>query len=152
DYPRRSSAQHGASEHRGTALPIADYRVALPDSERQYHIALGPGELAEYILLPGDPDRTERIATRFESVELRQRPREFAPGTGTYRGGGVRPQERGELRDAGRARARAGRACGLSGRRRLHRLRAAADGPLRDRRAEGPGGWRLQRYGAGGCV
>ncbi len=67
-------------------MPIADPRVALPDSERQYHIALGPGELAEYILLPGDPDRTEHIATRFESVELRQRHREFVSVTGTYRG------------------------------------------------------------------
>ncbi len=67
-------------------MPIADPRVALPDSERQYHIALGPGELAEYILLPGDPDRTERIATRLESVELRQRHREFASVTGTFHG------------------------------------------------------------------
>jgi uridine phosphorylase len=72
-------------EHRGTDLPNADPRVALPAGERQYHIALGPGDLAEYILLPGDPDRTERIAARLDSVELRQRHREFATVTGTYR-------------------------------------------------------------------
>jgi uridine phosphorylase len=74
-------------------LPNADNRVIHPDrriavraGERQYHIELGPGELAEYILLPGDPDRTARIATRFESIELERRHREFASVTGTYRG------------------------------------------------------------------
>jgi uridine phosphorylase len=70
-------------------LPNADTRVALPAGERQYHIGLGPGELAEYILLPGDPDRTARIATRLESVEREHRHREFASVTGTYRGGRV---------------------------------------------------------------
>jgi uridine phosphorylase len=67
-------------------LPNADPRVALPVGERQYHIGLGPGELAEYILLPGDPDRTTRISTRLDSVELEHRHREFASVTGTYRG------------------------------------------------------------------
>jgi uridine phosphorylase len=67
-------------------LPNADTRVALPTGERQYHIGLGPGELAEYILLPGDPDRTTRIAARLDSIELERRNREFATVTGTYRG------------------------------------------------------------------
>jgi uridine phosphorylase len=67
-------------------LPNADHRVALPVGERQYHIGLGPGELAEFILLPGDPDRTARIATRLDSIELEQRHREFASVTGSYRG------------------------------------------------------------------
>jgi len=63
----------------------ADHRVALPAGERQYHIALGPGELAEYILLPGDPDRTARIAARLDSIEFERRNREFATVTGSYR-------------------------------------------------------------------
>jgi uridine phosphorylase len=67
-------------------LPNADHRVALPVGERQYHIGLGPGELAEYILLPGDPDRTPRIATRLDSIELERRHREFVSVTGSYRG------------------------------------------------------------------
>jgi uridine phosphorylase len=75
-------------------LPNADHRVetpldrriAIPSGERQYHIGLGPGELAEYILLPGDPDRTARIATRFDSIELERQHREFATVTGRYRG------------------------------------------------------------------
>jgi uridine phosphorylase len=67
-------------------LPNADPRVALPATDRQYHIDLGPGELAEYILLPGDPDRTNRIAAHFESIEIERRHREFASVTGTYGG------------------------------------------------------------------
>jgi uridine phosphorylase len=67
-------------------LPNADHRVALPTGERQYHIDLGPGELAEYLLLPGDPDRTSRIARLLDDVELERRHREFASVTGTYRG------------------------------------------------------------------
>jgi uridine phosphorylase len=67
-------------------LPIADRRTALPDTDRQYHIDLAPGEVADYILLPGDPDRTARIAARLDEVELERRHREFASVTGTYRG------------------------------------------------------------------
>jgi uridine phosphorylase len=67
-------------------LPNADHRVAVPDTDRQYHIDLGPGELADLILLPGDPDRTARVATRLEGIELERRHREFASVTGTFRG------------------------------------------------------------------
>ena len=64
----------------------ADRRVTLPTGERQYHIDLAPGELAEYILLPGDPDRTDRIATMLEDIEVHRRHREFNSVTGTYQG------------------------------------------------------------------
>jgi uridine phosphorylase len=67
-------------------LPSADPRVALPAGDRQYHIGLAPGELAEYILLPGDPDRTARIAARFDSIELEHRHREFVSATGSIAG------------------------------------------------------------------
>ena len=78
----------------GEVLPNADTRVesprdrriAIPEGDRQYHIGLGPGDLAEYILLPGDQDRTSRIAARFDSVEMEHRHREFASATGIYRG------------------------------------------------------------------
>jgi uridine phosphorylase len=67
-------------------LPQADRRIAVPTGERQYHIDRGPGELAEYILLPGDPDRTPRIAALLDDVEFEHRHREFATTTGTYKG------------------------------------------------------------------
>ncbi len=72
------------ADHRVESAP--DRRIAIPAGERQYHIGLGPGELAEYILLPGDPDRTSRIAARLESIELEHRHREFASVTGRFRG------------------------------------------------------------------
>lgn len=61
-------------------------RVAVPTGERQYHIDVGPGAIADYILLPGDQDRVELVASHFDTVELRHRHREFATATGTYRG------------------------------------------------------------------
>lgn len=64
----------------------ADPLVTLPDSDRQYHIDLAPGEVADYILLPGDPDRTDRIAGMLEHVEVQRRHREFNSVTGTHRG------------------------------------------------------------------
>jgi uridine phosphorylase len=67
-------------------VPIADRRVAIPDTQRQYHIDLGPTELAEYILLPGDPDRVALIAARFDDIEFERQNREFASATGTFGG------------------------------------------------------------------
>ncbi len=64
----------------------ADRLVALPDTDRQYHIDLAPGDVADYILLPGDPDRTDRIASMLEVVEVQRRHREFNSVTGTHDG------------------------------------------------------------------
>ena len=54
--------------------------------DRQYHLGLGPGELAEYVLLAGDPGRTKRVAERFDSIEVDRTNREIATITGRYRG------------------------------------------------------------------
>jgi len=67
-------------------VPDADPLVSLPDTERQYHIDLGPGEVADYILLPGDPERTERIALLLDAVEVQRQHREFHSVTGSHRG------------------------------------------------------------------
>ncbi len=67
-------------------MPIADRRVAVPDTDRQYHIDLEPGQVAEYVLLPGDPDRTARVARLFDEVEFEHSNREFASATGSYKG------------------------------------------------------------------
>ena len=60
------------------AYPLPENGNTTSDSDRD--------ELAEYILLPGDPDRTARIAARLDSIEMEQRHREFASVTGRYRG------------------------------------------------------------------
>jgi uridine phosphorylase len=85
-YPRADFTPIVRGERGSEHLANADVRVAVPTGERQYHIGLGPGELADYILLPGDQDRVERVAERFESVERTHRHREFASATGLYKG------------------------------------------------------------------
>lgn len=67
-------------------MPDADPLVTLPDTDRQYHIDLAPGEIADYILLPGDPDRTERIVGMLDEVEVHRRHREFNSVTGSHSG------------------------------------------------------------------
>ncbi|MFV2063510.1 MAG: nucleoside phosphorylase [Chloroflexota bacterium] len=67
-------------------MPDADPLVSLPDTDRQYHIDLAPGEVADYILLPGDPDRTDRIAAMLDDIEVQRRHREFNSVTGSHRG------------------------------------------------------------------
>ncbi|MCV0404253.1 MAG: nucleoside phosphorylase [Chloroflexi bacterium] len=54
--------------------------------DRQYHIDLVRGELAEYVLLVGDPGRVARVAERWDSVEVERSNREITTATGTYRG------------------------------------------------------------------
>jgi len=66
-----------------TELSRAD---APRTGSRQYHIALERGELAEHILLVGDPGRVARVAERFDAIELERSNREITTATGTYRG------------------------------------------------------------------
>src|SRR4029079_17631158 len=51
-----------------------------------YHIDAAPGDIAEYILLPGDQDRTAKVAALFDSIDYQQRHREFATASGMYKG------------------------------------------------------------------
>ena len=66
-----------------TDLTKADHPMT---GERQYHIDLVAGELAEYILLVGDPGRVAKAASRFDAVEFERSNREINTITGTYRG------------------------------------------------------------------
>ncbi len=65
------------AEHRG------DPRA---QPQRQYHIGLAAGEVAPAIVLVGDPARAERVAERFERVELERCCREYRSYTGVHRG------------------------------------------------------------------
>ena len=61
--------------------------MAMTEADgRKHHIGVKAGEVGRYVLLPGDPDRTARIAARLDHIELERRHREFATVTGTYRG------------------------------------------------------------------
>jgi uridine phosphorylase len=54
--------------------------------KKQYHIALKAGDIGEYVLLPGDPDRSTRVAKYLDGAELVQDHREHRTFTGTYKG------------------------------------------------------------------
>jgi len=48
-----------------------------------YHLNLLPGELAETILLVGDPKRVELVSKHFDHIEIKKQKREFIAHTGT---------------------------------------------------------------------
>ncbi|MGY5880844.1 MAG: nucleoside phosphorylase [Candidatus Thorarchaeota archaeon] len=57
------------------------------ESEREYHIGIGPGEIPELVLLPGDPDRAKKIAEEFfdNPTEIAKK-REYWSFKGTWNG------------------------------------------------------------------
>ena len=59
--------------------------VTEPDG-RLHHIAIKPGEVGRYVLLPGDPGRVERIATRFDNPKFVASHREYVTWTGELDG------------------------------------------------------------------
>ena len=54
--------------------------------KRQYHIHLRPGDIGEYVLLPGDPARSDMVAAHLEDAHLVANNREHRTFTGYYKG------------------------------------------------------------------
>lgn len=52
----------------------------------QYHVAIKEGDIGEYVIIPGDPFRTDIIAKYFDNPILVQHKREHKTWTGTYKG------------------------------------------------------------------
>ena len=52
----------------------------------QYHLRVKPGDVARYVLLPGDPDRVLRIAKQLDDAKEVVFAREYRTVTGTYKG------------------------------------------------------------------
>jgi uridine phosphorylase len=52
----------------------------------QYHIRCKPGDVGRYVLLPGDPGRSELIANYFDDARLVARNREYVTYTGSLDG------------------------------------------------------------------
>jgi uridine phosphorylase len=65
-----------------TLLDKGDVTAGRP----QYHLRLKPGDIGEYVLLPGDPDRVLRIAKHLTDAEEIVFHREYRTCTGTYKG------------------------------------------------------------------
>ncbi|MCD6413492.1 MAG: uridine phosphorylase [Elusimicrobia bacterium] len=53
---------------------------------KEYHIALGKGDVGRYVLLPGDPGRTEKIAKHFSNAREMAFNREYRTFTGKVDG------------------------------------------------------------------
>jgi len=65
---------------------MATIDKSLRKNELQYHIDLKPGDVGEYVLLPGDPARVEIFAHFVENPRKVAYKREYQTYTGTYKG------------------------------------------------------------------
>ena len=61
-------------------------KSAITLGQKQYHIALNVGDIGEYVLLPGDPARSDIVAKYLDNPELKANNREHRTFTGTYKG------------------------------------------------------------------
>lgn len=61
-------------------------KEVLNDKEQQYHICCKKGDVGKYVLLPGDPFRTDMIAQHFDNPQLVAHNREHKTWTGTLCG------------------------------------------------------------------
>ena len=52
----------------------------------QYHIMVKPGDVGEYVIVPGDPKRSAKIAAYFDDAKLIADSREYITYTGTLLG------------------------------------------------------------------
>ena len=57
-----------------------------PNDEEQYHIEVGPGDVADTVLLPGNPERVEKITQFWDDPVERGHHREYRTVTGEYEG------------------------------------------------------------------
>ena len=51
-----------------------------------FHLKLFPSDIADTIILVGDPNRVEMVSAFFDSIEIRRSNREFVTHTGSFRG------------------------------------------------------------------
>ena len=65
---------------------IKDSELLYASDGRMYHIGLNGKEIADTVLLVGDPDRVLMVAEYFDEVEFFRHNREFKSCTGTYHG------------------------------------------------------------------
>lgn len=60
--------------------------AAFTDEGKTYHVRVGKGDIGRYVLLPGDPFRTDLIASYFDDAKLVAHNREHKTWTGTLNG------------------------------------------------------------------
>ena len=65
---------------------LAASELVLNEDGSVYHLNLLPEDIAEKIILVGDPDRVPKVSQYFDKVEIKKNKREFYTHTGTLRG------------------------------------------------------------------
>lgn len=66
--------------------PIASSELIINSDGSIFHLHLRPEQLADKIILVGDPERVPLVASHFETKECDVESREFRTITGTYQG------------------------------------------------------------------
>lgn len=65
---------------------FAESELPINDDGSAFHLHIKPDQLADKVLLVGDPARVNTVASHFEKVEFDVSSREFHTITGTYKG------------------------------------------------------------------
>lgn len=65
---------------------IKESELILNPDGSIYHINLRPEQIADTIILVGDPNRVPRVSAYFDTIEFKTQKREFCTHTGTYKG------------------------------------------------------------------
>ena len=66
-------------------MQIGPSELILNQDGSIYHLNLLPEDIADTVILVGDPQRVERISRHFDSIEVRKQKREFITHTGRYK-------------------------------------------------------------------
>lgn len=66
--------------------PLSHTDLILNPDGSIYHLHLLPEEIADTVILVGDPGRVKRVSSFFDHLELSRENREFVTHTGSYRG------------------------------------------------------------------
>ena len=67
-------------------LPIEPSELILRDDGSIYHLNLKPEQVADKIIVVGDPNRVALVSSRFERIDHKVSGREFNTHTGIYKG------------------------------------------------------------------
>ncbi|MBP1921585.1 uridine phosphorylase [Halorubrum alkaliphilum] len=55
-----------------------------PNAEKQYHLEVGPDDVADAVLLPGNPERVDKVTALWDAHEEVAHHREYRTATGAY--------------------------------------------------------------------
>jgi uridine phosphorylase len=65
-------------------MRLSNADLILNNDGSVYHLSLKPEQVAENIIVVGDPGRVHRVSKHFDSIDFEMNKREFITHTGTY--------------------------------------------------------------------